>query len=83
MRVAFPRDGQSFALDVDGPSRQEIVLSATVSVPHARFVIDGQPGRELGPPFRMPWLLSPGVHRLELEAGGVRSEAVTFAVTAP
>ncbi|HYQ17669.1 MAG TPA: penicillin-binding protein 1C, partial [Polyangiaceae bacterium] len=32
-RVTYPRDGQRFAIDADGPSRQEIMLSATVSAP--------------------------------------------------
>jgi penicillin-binding protein 1C len=82
-RVTFPRDGQTFAVDPDGPARQEIVLAAAASSRTVRFVIDGRTTTELAPPFRQPWRLTPGVHRLEDESAGVRSAAVTFQVTPP
>jgi penicillin-binding protein 1C len=83
LRVTFPLDGQRFALDPDGPNRQELMLSAAVSTPRARFIVDGRAQNEQGPPFRLPWPLRAGSHRLEVEAGGLRSRVVTFEVTAP
>ena len=79
--VTFPRDQQRFVLDPDGPQRQEIVLAAEGNRP-ARFIIDGRPSREIAPPLRLPWLLSPGSHRVEVEAAGLRSAAISFDVDA-
>jgi hypothetical protein len=76
-----PRDGQSFALDADGPGRQEILLSATTTAASLRFVIDGRTSERLAAPFRLPWRLEPGVHSVRAEAGGAWSEAVTFSVS--
>ena len=83
LRVTYPRDGQSFSLDAEGPSRQEIVLSAVASAPRARFVLDGVARPELAAPFQEPWPLRPGQHRLQIEAKGARSEVVSFEVRAP
>lgn len=82
-QITFPHDSQSFALDPDGPHRQEIVVTATASSRTVRFIIDGQKTAEMAAPFRLPWRLSPGTHRVEIEAAGARSSAVTFRVTAP
>jgi len=82
-RVTFPRDAQRFAIDPDGPERQEIMLSAAASAGRVRFVIDGQRGAELRPPFRQPWRLTPGAHQLQVEASGVRSAVVGFQVATP
>ncbi len=82
-RVTFPREGQSFALDPDGPQRQEILLTAESSAARARFVVDGRLGPELSPPFRWPWPLQPGPHRVEVQAAGARSQSVSFDVAAP
>jgi penicillin-binding protein 1C len=82
-RVTFPRDGQTFAVDPDGPERQEIVLSAAASARSLRFIVDGQRTAELLPPFRHPWRLAPGTHQLQAEAAGVRSAVVAFEVAAP
>jgi penicillin-binding protein 1C len=83
LRVTFPRDGQRFALDPDGPARQEIVLSATSTAARLRFVIDGQPSAEQAAPFSLPWRLRPGRHSVAVEAGGSRSSAVQVEVTSP
>jgi len=81
LRVTFPLEGQRFAIDVDGPERQELVLAAAASTARARFIIDGQAQADQAPPFRLPWRLRPGAHRLEVEAGGARSRVVSFEVT--
>jgi len=80
LRVTFPREGQRFAFDPDGPSRQEILLMAAATATSARFVVDGQLQPTQRPPLRLPWRLSPGAHRVEVETAGVRSRAVTFEV---
>ncbi len=82
-RVTSPRDAQQFALDPDGPRRQEIVLAAEASDAKVRFIVDGRPTEEVTPPFRLPWRLSPGRHQVQVEAGGRRSPPTTFEVVAP
>ena len=79
-RITAPRDGQTFALDPDGPSRQEILLSATSSARSLHFIIDGRPTPPLHPPFRLPWQLSPGPHSVQCQANGARSPTVAFSV---
>jgi hypothetical protein len=78
--ITFPRDEQTFALDPDGPTRQEILLTATSSARTVRFIIDGTPTASLEPPFRLPLRLTPGSHTLQAEANGARSVLVTFQV---
>jgi penicillin-binding protein 1C len=80
LRLTFPHDGQHFALDPDAPALQEIELEAAADARRARFVIDGRAAPEQGPPFRRPWRLTPGEHRVWLEAGGVQSPSVSFEV---
>lgn len=82
-RITFPRSAQSFAIDPDGPSRQEIVLSAASRAQRVRFIVDGRPSAPQRPPFRLPWRLTPGEHQVEVEADGLRSSLVSFHVTAP
>jgi penicillin-binding protein 1C len=82
-QITFPRDAQSFALDPDGPHRQEIVLTAAASARVVRFIIDGQKTAEIPPPFHLPWRLSPGPHQVQVESAALRSPAVTFRVSAP
>lgn len=79
--ITFPRDDQTFAIDPDGPSRQEILLTASSSAPSLRFVVDGIPTTAISPPFQLPWQLTPGTHTLRVETNGTRSQAVTFHVS--
>jgi hypothetical protein len=79
-RVTFPREGQIFSLDPDGPERQELALTASSSAASLRFIVDGRPGPLLHAPFRWPWRLTPGAHSVAIDAGGERSEAVRFEV---
>jgi penicillin-binding protein 1C len=82
-RITFPRDDQTFALDPDGPTRQEIVLTAASSAASLRFLIDGKPTPSLAPPFRFPLRLTPGSHTVEAQSqNGTVSPAITFQVAA-
>lgn len=78
--IEYPHDGTVFRLDPD-LDRQEIVLSARAPEPSlVRYVLDG---RELGTarsPFRLPWALERGAHRLEVSVGGAPPAAVSFRV---
>jgi len=82
-RVTFPREGQTFFIDPDGPDRQEVVLSAAAGAPAVSFVIDGHRSKPLPAPFRQPWPLAPGEHAVQVEVGGLRTPAVTFHVRGP
>jgi hypothetical protein len=79
-RVTSPHEDQTFAIDPDGPTRQEALLTASSDAPKVRFIVDGRPSAAVDPPFRLPWRLSPGPHTVEVEARGVRSVPVTFRV---
>ena len=82
-RVTFPLEHQRFAIDPDGPERQEILLTAASSAPALRFIVDGQPSASQVPPFRLPWRLSPGAHRVSVATDTQTSPTVSFEVRAP
>jgi hypothetical protein len=80
-RIIVPGAGQRFALDSHvSRAQQELVLRAEAELgERVRFEVDGTlfevDGTLLcvvGAPFACVWPLSPGVHRLEIAAGGQR-----------
>jgi penicillin-binding protein 1C len=81
--VTFPRDDQTFALDPDGPARQEILLSARADTSSLHFVIDGVATESIGPPFQRTWRLTPGRHTVQARSGALITPTVTFTVTTP
>jgi penicillin-binding protein 1C len=78
--ITFPRGDQTFALDPDGPARQEILLTARATTPSLRFIIDGVATEPLSPPFQRAWQLEPGRHTVQARAGATTTPAVTFTV---
>lgn len=80
LRVTFPLEGQRFAIDPDGPRRQEIVLTAAATTERAHFVVDGRVQSEQRSPLRLPWRLTPGRHHVAVEGGGIRSAPLSFDV---
>ncbi|HVY27812.1 MAG TPA: penicillin-binding protein 1C [Polyangiaceae bacterium] len=81
-RVTFPRDGQVFVLDPDGPERQEIALGASSSAAQLRFIVDGRPGPQRPAPFQQTLRLTPGSHSVVVEAEGRLSPPLRFEVSA-
>lgn len=81
LRVAYPPDGALFAIDPGAASRQSIRLRADVpaSVRAIRFVIDGIP-RNAAAPFAIDWTLTPGHHRVRVEADGLGGDEVEITV---
>ena len=81
VRVAFPMDGASFAIDPALRSAQAIDLRADVpaSVHAVRFVVDGRP-RTTAAPFIVPFALTPGHHTVRVEADGAASDEASFDV---
>ena len=78
--LRFPLDGARFHLDSDSTT-QEIVFAATAAEGRAvRFVLDGRFVGSARAPFRVPWALERGAHRLEAFVGDRRSESVRFVV---
>jgi penicillin-binding protein 1C len=78
--IRFPLDGARFHVDPDS-TKQEIVFAATAADGRAvRFVLDGRPVGSVRAPFRVPWPLERGSHRLEAFVGDRRSEPVRFVV---
>jgi penicillin-binding protein 1C len=78
--IEYPHEGAVFRLDPD-LGRQEIVLSARA--PEASVVSYVLNGRLLGTarsPFRLPWALEPGSHRLEVRIPSAPPAAVAFRV---
>ena len=79
-RITFPRAAQTFALDPDGPARQEILLTASANARSLRFVVDGVLSPELSAPFSLPLALTPGTHTVQCRASGTLCAPVTFTV---
>ena len=81
LRLAYPPDGAVFAIDPGAASRQSIRIRADVppSSREVRLVIDGLP-RALGAPFALDWILTPGHHRLRVEADGLGGDEVEITV---
>lgn len=81
LRVAYPPEGALFAIDPGAASRQSIRLRADVppSVRAIRFVIDGIP-RVAAAPFALDWTLTPGHHRIRVEADGLGGDEVEITV---
>jgi penicillin-binding protein 1C len=80
LSVEYPHEGTVFRLDPD-LGRQEIVLAARAPEDVVvRYVLDGRPLGTARSPFRVPWALEPGAHRLEINAPGAPVASVSFRV---
>ena len=81
LRLAYPPDGALFAIDPGAAGRQSIRIRADVppSVREVRLVIDGLP-RVVAAPFALDWTLTPGHHRLRVEADGLGGDGVELTV---
>lgn len=78
--IEYPHEGTVFRLDPD-LGRQEIVLSARAAEPSVvRYVLNGRLLGTARSPFRLPWALERGSHRLEVGVAGARWAAVAFRV---
>jgi membrane carboxypeptidase/penicillin-binding protein PbpC len=78
--IEYPRDGTVFRLDPD-LGRQEIVLSVRAAERAlVRYVLDGRLLGSARSPFRFPWALEHGAHRLEVSTAGGPPVSVTFRV---
>lgn len=80
LHIEYPHEGTVFRLDPD-LGRQEILLSARApEQAHVRYVLDGRTLGSARSPFRLPWALEPGAHRLEVSTAGAPSAVVSFRV---
>ena len=60
---------------------QEIVLEARATSQRLTFFVDDRRIATLAAPFRLPWRLEPGAHRVRVATpDGALSEAVAFDV---
>jgi membrane carboxypeptidase/penicillin-binding protein PbpC len=79
-----PADGATYRISAGVPlERQQIAIQASAGGTHAALtiVIDGKPVAKLsGPTYRAFWQLAPGEHMAWVEADGVRSGEIRFAV---
>jgi penicillin-binding protein 1C len=80
-QLVFPSAQASFVIDPGLRDDQEIVLEARAASERLTFFVDDRPVATLTAPFRVPWRLAPGSHRVRVAApGGALSEAVAFEV---
>jgi penicillin-binding protein 1C len=80
LAIEYPHEGTVFRLDPD-LGRQEILLTARAAEPSVvRYVLDGKTLGTARSPFRLPWALEAGSHRLEVSAPGAAPVAVSFRV---
>lgn len=81
--VTWPRRGEVFVIE-PGYARetQSLALTAESDVPHAnvRWLVDGVEVANAPPAKKPLWALAPGIHRVQAEVRGRRSEPVTFEV---
>jgi penicillin-binding protein 1C len=79
--LIFPSPGARFLLDPGGRPEQEIVLEARTASDRLTFLVDDRRIRTLSAPFRVPWRLEPGTHRVQVAtAEGAQSQVVSFDV---
>jgi penicillin-binding protein 1C len=79
--LVFPSAQSEFVIDPGLRGDQEIVLEARAHSDRLTFYVDEQRLGTLRAPFRLPWRLTPGTHRLRVTApDGAQSERVAFNV---
>ncbi len=72
IRIAAPNDGARYYIDPSAPAAQQAIVLQAVGVPPsgASVFLDGVFAGEIGPDGRMTLPLTPGRHRITLEADG-------------
>ncbi len=79
--LVFPSAASAFVLDPGLRESQEIVLEARAASPLLTFYVDERKFATKAAPFRVPWRLAPGNHRVRVSApDGRSSELVSFEV---
>ncbi len=79
--LVFPSAQARFVIDPGARDEQEIVLEARTSSAQLSFFVDERRVATLSAPFRVPWRLQPGAHRVRVATpGGAQSELVAFDV---
>ena len=79
--LAFPSPDAHFVLDPGARDAPEIVLEARSPSERLTFFVDDRPIATARPPFRVPWRLSAGSHRVHVAAAdGQESQRVPFDV---
>jgi penicillin-binding protein 1C len=80
-KLSFPAENAQFVLDPALRQEQEIVLEARANADSLTFYVDDRRLATLRAPFRLPWRLTPGAHRVRVAASdGASSEPVAFEV---
>ena len=79
--LVFPSAQAHFVIDPGARAEQEIVLEARTASTRLTFFVDERRVATLSAPFRMPWRLAPGSHRVRVATPeGSESEVVAFEV---
>jgi penicillin-binding protein 1C len=81
--VTYPRRGEVFVVEPGYErSTQSLQLTAEVDppLPQVTWLIDGKAVAAAGWPYQANWKLERGAHRIELAAGGKRSDPVQYVV---
>jgi penicillin-binding protein 1C len=81
VRVAYPPDGARFSIDPGAAAKQAIRIRAEVppGIAEVRIAVDGRT-QGLRAPFTLSVPLSPGEHRVRVEAGSAGVDEVGFGV---
>ena len=79
--LVFPQPEAEFIIDPGGHREQEIMLEARSPSERLTFFVDGRPVGTQRSPFRLPWRLQAGAHRVRVATpDGQQSEPVAFRV---
>ncbi len=80
-QLIFPSSRATFVIDPGLRDEQEIVLEARSASDRLTFFVDEHELATLAAPFRLPWRLAPGSHRVRVAAAsGASSELTAFEV---
>ncbi len=82
-RILSPAHDDAFVLSPELPrAYQTLLLRCEVHVPAEKvtWLVDGRVVATVSAPFSTPWVLEPGVHRIEAHAGALRSAPAVITV---
>lgn len=82
-RILSPAHGDAFVLSPELPrAYQTLLLRCAVPSPvdEVTWLVNGRAVATVGAPFSTPWVLQPGVHRIEAQTGPLRSAPAVITV---
>jgi len=81
VRITYPVEGDHFVKGRDGGhSKIDLTARTEKPIPVVHWFIDGMEYGEVGPPYEIPWNLTPGRHEITAVGPSGRGESVSIFV---